>query len=64
MTAVDVDQITSSALDYVQGPVTYGAIVASTADIPRSCICYWDWYHSRWHLITTYIGCPWHGRGT
>lgn len=62
MTA-SVDMQTSAALQYVEGPLAYGAIVASTADIPRSCICTWAWSWSRWHLIDTYLACPWHGKG-
>jgi hypothetical protein len=58
------DMLTSSALDYAQGPLTDEAIVASTASIPRSCICTWTWQHWHWHLDATFIGCPWHGRGT
>jgi hypothetical protein len=57
------DMQTSSALRYTEDPVTYGAIVASTADIPRSCICTWHWQRHRWHLDATFLGCPWHGRG-
>lgn len=58
------DMQTSAALRYAEGPVTYGATVASTASIPRSCICTWTWQQYRWHLINTYLGCPWHGKGT
>ena len=56
--------LTSSALDYAADPLTRAAIVASTASIPRSCICTWAWEQHRWHLNATYVGCPWHGSGT
>jgi hypothetical protein len=34
-------------------------------DIPRTCICEWEWNPKAraYDLFTDKIGCPWHGHG-
>ena len=47
----------------------YGVIIdptlAAIRDIPRSCICDWDWLPGahRHQLARSFLGCPWHGHG-
>lgn len=45
--------------------MTPGARVMITRDIPRTCICVWDWdgHLGKWQMIKRLPGCPWHERG-
>lgn len=54
--------VTTAALDFAEGDITPAAVAASTAAIPRSCICTWRWTGRAWHLEGTFLACPWHGR--
>jgi hypothetical protein len=38
-----------------------GASANYVRDVPRSCICLWDWSGRRgqWQRIRTLPGCPW-----
>jgi hypothetical protein len=46
-------------------PLTRGALVFIVRDIPRSCICVWDWdgHLAKWQMIKQLPGCPWHEGG-
>lgn len=45
--------------------MTPGARVMITRDIPRTCICVWDWdgHLAKWQMIKRLPGCPWHEGG-
>lgn len=36
-----------------------------TRDIPRSCICEWEWNHEirAYELVSYKYECPWHSEG-
>lgn len=42
-----------------------GARVFIVRDIPKSCICLWDWDGrlAKWQIVKQLPGCPWHEGG-
>ena len=71
MTADDAREELEAAI-WGTDPASLGAVRAvlaaadkyATAAAAEACICTWTWQHYRWHLINSFLGCPWHGRGT
>lgn len=59
----DWDWLRDRIAEQAEENIPRTAIIASTSDIPRSCICAWRWQSWRWQRIQTYLACPWHGRG-